>query len=634
MRQGYMLILLALLVACGGGSGGGSGGGGSGGGADAPGGDFTDTSSNNGGGGEMPAIGNNTDNTGSPLGTNVARLGSSEALWLINQAPRAVGWLTQCDDCNATTASGNFDTEEQSQLVFDDNGWVKSFGNNPARKFTHIGMHLFAGASEFAPAGEWIVLYEGEATLEYSFQPFVTVVSRAPGRDVLRITPEAGSLLLLKISGINPANHLRNIRIIPPGGVCAGDPFRYAATATACGGDAFEGFETRHTLQRFHPLYLAQLRRYSTLRFMQFQATVDDLTEKTWAQRSHLTDALWPDGPTNSPPQELIFELSNQVNADAWVTLPYWAGDAFAREFALLARSMLADNLNVYLEYSNEVWNGAFPFSLYGNEIEAWGKARWPASRVGNAFTDFDKRINYYGMRSAQVCAIWKQTFGDQADRVRCVMGAAPFGYWAEQALACPLHAADSEGVDCAGQMYAVAAAPYFGGYIANTEGVDDGREARLESWAADADGGMSRIFNELRTGQELRLSSLSGGAIEAAMDVVDQNREVAVARNLRLISYEGGQHLAPVFPLDDNETIGDMLIAANRDARMEQLYLDYLAAWRARGGELFVHYQDVYLPSSRFGSWGALEYVGQPAADTHKYRALQRYIDTQPASW
>jgi hypothetical protein len=66
----------------------------------------------------------------------------------------------------------------------------------------------------------------------------------------------------------------------------------------------------------------------------------------------------------------------------------------------------------------------------------------------------------------------------------------------------------------------------------------------------------------------------------------------------------------------------------------MEQLYLDYLAAWRAHGGELFMHYQDVYLPSSRFGSWGAIEYVGQPTSDTHKYRALQRYIDTQPASW
>jgi hypothetical protein len=46
------------------------------------------------------------------------------------------------------------------------------------------------------------------------------------------------------------------------------------------------------------------------------------------------------------------------------------------------------------------------------------------------------------------------------------------------------------------------------------------------------------------------------------------------------------------------------MFFSFNRDPRMKQLYLDYLAACRQAGGELFMHYYDV----GKFTQWGSWE--------------------------
>jgi len=49
----------------------------------------------------------------------------------------------------------------------------------------------------------------------------VQLLSQTPGRDVIRVLPQAGSLLRIRISNINPANHLRNLRLIAREGAVA-----------------------------------------------------------------------------------------------------------------------------------------------------------------------------------------------------------------------------------------------------------------------------------------------------------------------------------------------------------------------------------------------------------------------------
>ena len=78
---------------------------------------------------------------------------------------------------------------------------------------------------------------------------------------------------------------------------------------------------------------------------------------------------------------------------------------------------MLGKSQKIYIEFSNEVWNGAYPQFAYA---QAQGKALWPNADV----TAFTLNRNWYGMRTAQTCDIWKSVWGSDYSRVHCVLGA------------------------------------------------------------------------------------------------------------------------------------------------------------------------------------------------------------------
>jgi len=101
----------------------------------------------------------------------------------------------------------------------------------------------------------------------------------------------------------------------------------------------------------------------------------------------------------------------------------------------------------------------------------------------------------------------------------------------------------------------------------------------------------------------------------------------------LPLITYEGGQHLIAAGGAQNNDQVNALFFAFNRDPRIKQLYLDYLALWKAAGGQLFVHFNDVG-EFSKFGSWGSLERVDQLRSAAPKFDALQTFIDQNPVWW
>jgi hypothetical protein len=63
----------------------------------------------------------------------------------------------------------------------------------------------------------------------------------------------------------------------------------------------------------------------------------------------------------------------------------------------------------------------------------------------------------------------------------------------------------------------------------------------------------------------------------------------------------------------------------------MYDIYLQALNDWKESGGTLFMQFVDVSQPS-KWGSWGALEYVEQNGSP--KYNALMKFIDTTPCWW
>jgi len=287
-----------------------------------------------------------------------------------------------------------------------------------------------------------------------------------------------------------------------------------------------------------------------------------------------------------------MIALANLVQAHPWFTVPHQAGDAYAQSFAQLVASQLDPNLSVYVEYSSEVWNSSLDQWKYANDQ---GAAQVPPI----------DGLQYTALRSRNLAGIFKAALG--AQRVVGVLGAQAANPSTAQ-----------RGLDFLKTKFgstvlidAVAIAPYF--MVTPTP-------AQASTYTAMT---LDDLFTYVRTwvlpqagtwGSEYRL-------------------KVANVYGVHLISYEGGQHMVGVAGGENDAALNSLFDAFNRDPRMKQMYLDYLANWKQAGGELFVHFSDVSR-YTKWGRWGALEYVAQPRPDSPKFDGIHTFIEQNPVWW
>ena len=160
--------------------------------------------------------------------------------------------------------------------------------------------------------------------------------------------------------------------------------------------------------EQFNPVFVDKIKKFRTLRFMD------------WMQTNHSPQKEWENRPTpatatyrrSGVPLEVMIALANQVQADPWFNMPHQATDEYIQNFAQKVKAELNPNLKVYIEFSNEVWNWNFKQTRYALEQ---GQARWGKDKK-------DAFRQWYGMRTAQMCELWKREFGNQANRVICVI--------------------------------------------------------------------------------------------------------------------------------------------------------------------------------------------------------------------
>ncbi len=578
---------------------------------------------------QPPTVAGNTANARSPLGINIDSLAYWSTEWpLLDEMKRSSDWLTQCDrrtsaHCTPQAPATEWDTREQNRLDLDPNGWIRSLPvtNDTRVHYRTVATLMLKGNGGTHPSGLYTVLYDGEGTIEYGFDAVKNPALSQPGRDVLFVkASDAG--ILLRITATDPhrtGNYLRQIRVIRPGGFCNDDLFTDTEDAAACQArdGTYTPFAALDGIRRFHPLFLRDLRPYRAIRFMDFLRTnTSELAE--WAERPRLEHARWSG--RNGAPVELALELATTLNADPWVNIPARASDDYVVQFARLAKEQLPPHLRIYVEYANEVWNDQFGAGAW---VQQQAVQRWP-DRPGGP-SPYTRRINGYGQRSAELCALWKQEWGSDRDRVVCVMGGMSANPWvAEQALKCPLWAAENGGHSCAERMNALAIAPYFGGHLGAIRWADT-----VAAWTGQADGGLAWLFQELAKGDVL--NDANALTLPTIYRQIDAHRALADRYKLDLLAYEGGQHLVGVGSAQNNEQLEKLFVAANRAAFMGVLYDDYLNGWRQHGGQLFMHFTSVGR-YTRYGSWGAKEYQTQNTAPKHE--ALLRFITTYPCWW
>lgn len=119
-------------------------------------------------------------------------------------------------------------------------------------------------------------------------------------------------------------------------------------------------------------------------------------------------------------------------------------------------------------------------------------------------------------------------------------------------------------------------------------------------------------------------------GALAQVYDWVEDYADFAQAEGLQLLAYEGGQHLVGFNGVENNDAITNLFIEANRDPRLGDIYREYLETWFELGGGLFMNFSDI-TSSSKWGSWGTLEYLGQESSP--KYNALLDLLDSATLS-
>lgn len=520
------------------------------------------------------------------LGSNLDAVNDySPQLPFINLFKISRPWFTQCDPeagdqgCSYQNA---WDTGEANLLNLDNSGWVRSLPAPGAAPIFTMAATFWDLAQGFPP-GRYIVLYDGAGTIEYGIAGEKLSGESRAGRDVVDVMPSRGGLLL-RIAETDPqgtGNYIRNIRVVR------------------------EAHEELVATSTFSPQFLQRIRPYTTLRFMDWMRT-NDSTAGTWNSRPLEGDARYTG--EQGAPLDVMIALANRSGKRPWFNIPHQANDSYITNFAAAVKAGLRADLPLFVEYSNEVWNSGFS---QGDWIQQRGEATWPSSGESG----FTKRINYHGKRTAEVCDIFKQEFGSEASRVVCVMASQAANSWtATEALECPLW----DRAPCVSHgIGAIAIAPYFGDYVGQAE-----KQAQVEAWTQESDGGLGTLFRELSQGGELR-GGPSGGALAQSFEWIDANRAVAESKGIALVAYEGGQHLVGIGAAGESAALTKLFTSANRDSRIRAIYTRYLNGWHAHGGGVFVHFSDIS-PYTRYGSWGALEMAGQSSSP--KYNALLEY--------
>ena len=424
---------------------------------------------------------------------------------------------------------------------------------------------LFRDYSEY-PAGDYTLIFEGTGEIKLEYDATGTYTTPDTNHTVTISTPSDQGVLLSIISS-SVSDPIRNIRFIMPG---------YAAT---------------YQTQIFHPLFLERLSIFSVIRFGGWgnvwgNPTVD------WSEvptKTYYSQAATPSGVC---PEHMI-DLSNALGADPWIGVPYSANDTYVTSLATLIYNTLDVGRKLYIEYSNETWNGQMEDFWYCQENGIAAELD-PNNTIAGMY--------WYARRSAEIFHIFETVFGGTSRLVRVVGGQAAnswLGGKVLEGLEDPVVNPTSSRADV------MAIGPYFG----------------------------NSVFDDIVTNGEV--DTITVQQILDRMEAAVQEDTAAwtaayytlcQSYNIPLIAYEGGPHLVGTGENRTNVTLTAKCIEAARDSRMKTIMEGMFDEWFTNGGLTFVGYSfiDKY---SDYGTFAMLERMDQEVSTAPKYLAYSEYF-------
>jgi len=424
--------------------------------------------------------------------------------------------------------------------------------------------------------------------------------------------------------------------------------------------------------QRYHPLFLERLADadWGFIRFMDLLQTNAN-PQQDWSDRrspSHclMTGPLHPRAPAMGFPgqrgsgmaYEYMVSLCNQAHKDLWVCVPHLASDDFVGKLVQLIRygsdghepyacpvpdpvyAPLADDLRVYVEYSNEIWSWG----------DSFAQGQWAYDQA------VARGLSKARFNARRFCEIWRRFQVGLDNPARVVRVAAVFT--ADRNYTEPFlqeMATYGPSLDPPVEPDVVAVTTYFG------NGIQDYvlAQARQQAGSEDPwflrldDDGQMRTYRSLPaddpywTGEafarhqeavfaEWRRRLLSGDAREGAgPDAVGVGggfdtwladlARVTFPTPKPMVAYEGGPSLY-THDVDgagaDDDGITIFVEAMNRHPAFRDVYRIHLNMAAAKGLRTHVAFTDCGT-WGKYGQWGHLETLDQDPNASVKYRFL-----------
>ncbi|MCV2864049.1 calcium-binding protein [Albidovulum sediminicola] len=474
----------------------------------------------------------------------------------------------------------NWETTSHEDLVaggyLDAAGWPVRLP--PGATLFRTGFDWSGGGETASRMGRYVLTYEGSGHIALFGN--VQEAARQPGRIVFD-NPE-GRGFWLEIRDIDPKNYIRNISILREDRIAL---FQAGAI--------------------FNPDWLRLIQDARHLRFMDWMATNGSDIE-TWKGRPRPEDASWA---AKGVPVEIMVRLANEIGAEPWFTMPHKADDAYVRAFATYVRDHLDPRLKAREEFSNEVWNGGFRqfYWVDRRAQEEWGRGAG---------------IYYHAKRATEMALIWQDVFGAEASArlVNVLAGQAVNSWLTEELLTAGVWREEEPRSyvppDQVFQEFAVTT--YFGTEVIGNEGVRETLRAKLQRSPKEAAAWLTRRM----------LDPEVGDSVPSTMEFLQRQREVVEEHGLRLVAYEGGQHVHQLYAIRGiSEEELDQLTTFMRDyvrsADMAALYDELWQGWPKVGQGPFMQYTEAE-GASKWGSWGLYAYLGDrtPRSDLMERRA------------
>ncbi|MFM7320730.1 MAG: hypothetical protein ACKO5K_04300 [Armatimonadota bacterium] len=405
------------------------------------------------------------------------------------------------------------------------------------------------------PSGEYRFTWLGRGTVVVSGA--ATAVRTAPGRIDAHVDSAKGAIFI-QIRATAPSDPIRSLRCVRVGETPGPGGFR------------------REFLDRW--------RGMAAVRFMDWQHT-NGSPLAHWSDRPRVADCAWGD---RGVPLETCIDLANALEADPWICIPHQADDEFVRRTGALVRERLAPGLRVWLEYSNELWNGGFSQTTFA-------EARGIERRLHDK--PWEAGWRWSALRSVEVFDRFEEGFRNRARTVRVMATQAANAYIAGVKLGFR---------DAGKHCDALAIAPY------DTFNIEPSRAAAV-----------------VRGGVDGVLDHLAGPGLEECTRWMRDHRTVARTAGVRLVAYEAGQHAVGIAGAESDDALTKVLTAANRHPRLGRIYSHYLDRWRdVAGGDLCCLYASMGV-FGRYGSFGLLEHE---LDRTPKHDAVRAWMRANPA--